>query len=224
MKTVLRLVLAALASCIPATLLAQSTAPDLGLATLEELMNIEITSVSHKEQRARRHRGRRLRHHPGRHPAIGHDDGARIAPAGAGRPGRANQLEQVGGRGARLQPAVRRQAARPHRRPHGVRPAQLGRLLGIAGHAARRYRSHRGDSRTGRRDMGRERGQRRDQHRHEVGGRQRGGGGDRRRRHARWHARRRALRRQAGDDGVPAVVAMGGPRPIADRGRQPRPG
>ena len=38
MKTVLRLVLAALASAVPATLLAQTTTPDLGLATLEELM------------------------------------------------------------------------------------------------------------------------------------------------------------------------------------------
>jgi iron complex outermembrane receptor protein len=40
-----------LASGVPTTLLAQTSLPDLGQATLEELMNIEITSVSHKRQR-----------------------------------------------------------------------------------------------------------------------------------------------------------------------------
>ena len=73
----------------------------------------------------RRRGGRRLRHHAGGHPAVGHDDGARVAPAGAGRAGRPDQLEQVGGRGARVQQPVRRQAPGAHRRPDRLRPAQL---------------------------------------------------------------------------------------------------
>ena len=50
-----------------------------------------------------------------RRSGMTHD--ARAAPAGARRPGRADQLEQVGGVDPRLQRPVLEQAARPRRRP-----------------------------------------------------------------------------------------------------------
>ena len=111
-------------------------------ASIEDLMNIEITSVSHKEQRA------------GDAPAAvyvvtqedirrsGMTTGARAASAGARCAGCANQLEQVGGRDARIQQPVRREAAGADRRPHGLRPSQLRGLLGIARPPARPDRTH----------------------------------------------------------------------------------
>jgi outer membrane receptor for ferrienterochelin and colicin len=54
MKHTRRLLLAALLSTVatPTTGFAQTPATDLGRVSIEDLMNIEITSASHKEQRA----------------------------------------------------------------------------------------------------------------------------------------------------------------------------
>ena len=130
-------------------------------------------------------RGRRrggLRDHPRRHSPLRHDDDPRPAPAGAGRRGRADQLEQMGRVGARVQRPVREQAARPRRRPQRLQPDLLGRALGRRGPDARRHRSDRGDSRSRRRHVGRQRRERRDQHRHQGRGRHAGRPRPRRRR------------------------------------------
>ena len=180
-------------------------------------MNIEITSASHKEQRASdvaaavsvitqediRRSGMTtvpelLRLVPGVQVAQINSNKWAVAVRGF------NNL-------------FGRQAAGAHRWPHRVRPAQLRALLGIAGHPARPDRTHRSGPRAGRRDVGRQRGQRRDQHRHEIGGRPAGRRGQRRRRHARRRARGGAIRRDAGRRRVPRVFAMVGPRAVADR-------
>src|SRR6185295_5121852 len=51
-KTISCVAVAALLTSLPSDGLAQVNPPDLFRASLEELMNIEITSASHKEQRA----------------------------------------------------------------------------------------------------------------------------------------------------------------------------
>src|SRR6185295_16777427 len=53
MKLVIRLsLLATIGFCIPSAVHAQGQVPDLRTASIEELLNIEITSASRKEQRA----------------------------------------------------------------------------------------------------------------------------------------------------------------------------
>ena len=53
MKLVIRLsLLTTIGFCIPSAVLAQGQVPDLRTASIEELLNIEITSASRKEQRA----------------------------------------------------------------------------------------------------------------------------------------------------------------------------
>ncbi len=49
---------------------AQKT-PDLSSLSVDDLMNVEVTSVSRKGQKARRHRRRRVRDHAGRHSPFG---------------------------------------------------------------------------------------------------------------------------------------------------------
>ena len=69
----------------------------------------------------------------------------------------------------RLQQRPLEQAARADRRPQRLLAALRGRVLGRAGHVARRHRPHRGRRGPRRRHVGRERRQRRDQHHHAVG-------------------------------------------------------
>ena len=104
--------------------------PDLGRATLEDLMKIQITSASRKEQRADDIAGGGVRAHAGRHPPIGHAHAARAVPAGAGRAGRAADVEQLGGVDPRLQRPVLEQAPRAHRRPVDLPAGVLRRVLG----------------------------------------------------------------------------------------------
>ena len=95
----------------------------------------------------------------------------------------------------------------------------LGRVLGRRGPAARRHRSDRGDSRSRRRHVGRQRRQRRDQHRHQDRGRHAGRARPRRRRALR-RTGRRPLRRDArrgaatactrsGPAGIESLIAPG---------------
>ncbi len=123
--------------------------------------------VGHQASRAAL---RRRVGHPGGHadrdPPLGRDE----PPAGAAprrQPaGRTARVAHVGHQRPWLQHRSGEQAAGDDRRAHGLHAALLRRLLGGAGHAAGRHRSHRGHQRTGRHDVGRQRRQRRDQHHH----------------------------------------------------------
>ena len=106
---------------------AQSRVPDLSQVAIEDLMNIEITSASRKEQRAADVAGRGLCHHAEDIRRSGMTT-CPTAAAGARRRGRADQLEQVGGGDARLQCPVREQAARAGRRPDRLQPVFSGVL------------------------------------------------------------------------------------------------
>ena len=64
---------------------------------------------------------------------------------------------------------LRQQAAGADRRPQRLYAAVLRRVLGRAGHAAGGHRAHRGDPRSGRHAVGRQRRQRRHQHHHQAG-------------------------------------------------------
>ena len=157
----------------PSTAFAQGAArprPDVDRRSDEHRDHVGVAEGT--ARRGRRRGG--LRDHPRRHSPLRHDDDPRPAPAGAWRRGRADQLEQMGRVGARVQRLVREQAARPRRRPQRLQPDLLGRALGRRGPDARRHRSDRGDSRSRRRHVGRERRERRDQHRHQSRGRHAG--------------------------------------------------
>ena len=70
-----------------------------------------------------------------------------------------------------LQRPLREQAARPGRWSQHVQPDLLGRVLGLRRPDVRRCRSNRGDPRPGRSPVGRQRGERRHQYRHQSSGR-----------------------------------------------------
>ena len=84
------------------------------------------------------------------------------------RPGGALRRPHLGDHRPRLQHQHRQQAARDDRRAQRLHAALLRRLLGRPGSHPRGRRSDRGDSRPGRDAVGRQRRQRRDQHRHEA--------------------------------------------------------
>ena len=56
---------------LPISTAAQNHADDLANLSVEDLMNVEVTSVSKKEQKVSRHGRRHLRDHPGGYPALG---------------------------------------------------------------------------------------------------------------------------------------------------------
>ena len=189
----------------PSTGLAQSRAPDLSQMSIEDLMNIEITSASRKEQRAADVAAAVF--------VITHDD--------IRRSGMTTIPDLL-----RLAPGVQVAQINSNKWAVSVRGFNglyankllvlvdgrsvynrlfSGVLWDARGPDARRHRSHRGDSRPRRRDVGRERRQRRDQHRHQATAETQGGlvrveAGGRRR------AGSRPLRRNA--SARPAIVCM----------------
>ena len=209
-RTILTTMLAAALAALvpPATALAQSVRPDLMNLTIEDLMNIEITSASRKEQRAADVAAAVF--------VITHDDIRRsgmttipdllrLAPGVEVAQINSNKWA-VSVRG--FNALVREQAARPRRRPQHLQPDLLGRALGHRGPDARRHRSDRGDSRSRRRHLGRERRERRHQHRHQVRGRHAGRTRPRRRRALR-RAGGRPLRRDARRGELPCCIRSG---------------
>ncbi|MEO7144604.1 MAG: hypothetical protein ABI165_13990 [Bryobacteraceae bacterium] len=79
----------------------------LGDESLEELMNVEVTSVSRKEQKLSKTAAAIFVITQRGHPAVGGDDDSGSAAHGSG-PGRgANQHELVGGVGAGVQRQIR---------------------------------------------------------------------------------------------------------------------
>ncbi len=135
--------------------------------SLEELANVSVSTVSRGLEPTRLV--------PAAVHVITQDDirrsGARLHSRGAAsrprRPGRAHRRRHVGDRHPRLRRSPGALDARPHRRPRGLLAALRRHLLGSPGHAARRHRSDRGDSRAGRHALGRQRRQRHHQHHHE---------------------------------------------------------
>ena len=57
---------------------------DLTARSIEDLINIEVTSVSKKEEKLFQTAARGLRHHTGRYPPLRHGEPARPAAPGAG--------------------------------------------------------------------------------------------------------------------------------------------
>ena len=141
---------------------------DLADATLEDLMKIQITSASRKEQRADEV--------PAAVFVITQDDirrsGLRTLPElfrlAPGVQVAQIDVEQLGGVDPRLQRPVLEQAAGAGRRTVDLQAGVLRRVLGCGGSRARGHRPHRSHPRPGRRGVGRQRGQRRHQHRHQV--------------------------------------------------------
>ena len=150
-------------------------------------------------QRRRLSRGR-LRDHAGGHPPLRPAQHPRAPPHGARHARGTHQLEHVGRREPRLQQSLRHEAPGDDRRPHRLHRPLLGRVLGRPGRRDRGHRAHRGRARAWRVRVGRQRGQRRRQHHHQVRGghagglrfRDRGDGGARHR----GGAARRSLRRR----------------------------
>jgi len=196
---------------------AQARPVDLAAATIEDLMNIEITSASRKEQR--------LADVPAAISVITADD--------IQRSGLTTVPELL-----RLVPGV--QVAQINSSKWAVAVRGFNNLFAdkllvlVDGRTVydrlnsgvfwesidiplESDRAHRGAARARRRYLGRKRGQRRHQHHHQVGRRHGGGGGHARRRNAGRRPGVRPVWRNARRGGVPAVVAVGRTRRVATR-------
>ena len=110
-----------------------------------------------------------LRDHARRHSALRRDEPARSTAACSEPASCPRGHQSVCDQRARLECRAGEQAAGADRRPHRLHAAVFRRVLGSAGHAARGYRSHRGDQRSGCDAVGCERGQRCDQRDHPAG-------------------------------------------------------
>ena len=138
----------------------QTATEDLKRMTLEEMMGIEVSTVTRSPERTIAV--------PAAVHVITQDDmrrvggalAARGAAAGARHPGGAHRRVALRGRDARLRRPPGAVHAGAHRRPGRVFPALCGHLLGSAEHAARGRRTDRGDPGPRRHALGRQRRQR----------------------------------------------------------------
>ena len=149
--------------------MAQQGPRSLADLSLEELANIEVTSVSRRAEPLCGRAGLDLRDHRRRHPPLRRDD---ACPRRCGsRPtcrSRAPTPAQYAISARGFNNARRQQAAGADRRAHRLHAAVLRRVLGPAGRDARGHRAHRGDQRPGRDAVGRQRRQRRHQRHHAL--------------------------------------------------------
>ena len=157
---------------------------DLGKLSIEQLANIEVTSVTKSPEPLSRAAAAVYVITAERHYSLGCHEPSGSVTAGSEPRSGTTECVQLGDNGARLQLARgRQQAARLDRRAQRLfASGRHGRLGGVRC-AARQYRADRGDQRPRRYALRRQRGQRRYQHYHQAierhqGGLQDAGGGN----------------------------------------------
>ena len=167
--------------------------------SIEELMDIEVTSVSRAAETLSSARGRDQRRDQRGHPPLGRDDDSRGAAAAfqaCTSRGVNSNTWAVSSRG--VQQRQHRQAARADRRAQRLHAALLRRASGTCRTTCcedvERIEVIRGPGASA---VGRERGQRRDQHHHQGARATRRARCHRDGRHGRAGSAARALRRQA---------------------------
>ena len=167
------LLLGVLTICQTANVLADGpggpqNVPDVTTMSLEDLMNLQVTSVSKRTQKVADAAAAIF--------VITQDDIRRIRsdqhsgrPAHCSWPGScADRREQVGHRFPWIQREIRRQIAGSDRWPQRLHPSLFGCVLERAGRNAGGRGPHRSHPRPGRDAVGRERRRWRDQHHHQV--------------------------------------------------------
>ena len=182
--------------------------------SIEELMDIEVTSVSRSAET--------LSSAAAAVAVVTNEDirrsGATTIPGGVARRARsarrAAQLQLVGGELARIQQHQHGEVARAERYAEHLHPAVVRRLVGRAGLPPGRHRAYRGHPRSGRKLVGFECGQWRDQHHDQARAQHAGRAAQRDRRHRRGGQCGRALRRQ-----VRRIRLLSRVRPILRPGR-----
>ena len=162
-----RLTALALAAALGASVWGQNSNDDLTKASLEELANIQVTSVSKKEQSLSKAGAAVFvitQEDIRRSGMMNIPDLLRMVPGvDVARLDANTWAISIRGFNDRYS----EQSPGAHRRPLGLQRNFLGRVLGSAECSAGRYRAHRGHPRTGRHGVGRQCRQRRDQHHHQ---------------------------------------------------------